>query len=444
MHSTRVFGIRQLNQAQEEVFMRRPDQIRVKVAARLLKWSWVGLVACVLSPLCGAVNAANIADAPDADRISLQLHGFGTLGVTRADTGGAEYVRDLSQPAGAGKRWTAKVDSLLGVQANMLFSPQTEAVLQAVSRYHFDGSHDPELTWAFLHHDFSPDFSLRAGRLGTEFYMLGDSRLVGYSNLSLRPPPDFYGSLVFSYIDGLDVSTTFPMANGLLSGKLFAGRSPEKAPFGFGIDWDLSGSNMAGGYLDYLNGPWQIRFSHAQVRFKREIPIDDWLVLGGFTLPPYLSMVPDMAMARQAAHFSSIGLVFDQGPLNIQLMFNQIRHDSPAYEDSKAGYALAAYRFGELTPYLGISRSFSMEETLPSSPLPGIDALTAMMVSQSHIDQYTVTLGGRWDIRKNLAMKAQVDWINGKPSSLFLFKNPDPINWDGNMTVYSLALDFVF
>ena len=125
-------------------------------------------------------------------------------------------------------------------------------------------------------------------------------------------------------------------------------------------------------------------------------------------------------------------------------MFNQIRHDSPAYEDSKAGYALAAYRFGELTPYLGISRSFSTEETLPSSPLPGIDALTAMMVSQSHIDQYTVTLGGRWDIRKNLAMKAQVDWINGKPSSLFLFKNPDPINWDGNMTVYSLALDFVF
>ena len=386
----------------------------------------------------------NVAKAADT---SVSLHGFGTLGLTRTDNDNAEFVRDLTQPAGAGKSWTAKIDSLMGIQANIDFSPNTEAVVQVVSRFHADGSHDPELTWAFLRHDFTPDFSLRAGRLGTEFYMLGDSRLVGYSNLALRPPPDFYGSLVFSYIDGLDVSTTLPVANGLLRGKLFAGLSPEGTPFASGTHWDQRGSLLVGGYLDFLRGPWQLRFSHAQVRFNHETPTDELLRSIGDPLAgtSYFALVPDMAMVDRWARFSSLGLVYDQGPLNIQFMLNQIKQDSPAYADSKAGYIQAAYRFQSVTPYLGISRSLTSREVIPNSiiPIPGLDSITESLVSQSYLDQHTYTLGGRWDVHKNIALKAQVDWVRGTPASLFLFKNTQPA-WDGNMTVYSLALDLVF
>jgi hypothetical protein len=275
--------------------------------------------------------------------------------------------------------------------------------------------------------------------------MLGDSRLVGYSNLSVRPPPDFYGSLVFSYIDGMDVSATLPVAAGLLKGKLFAGQSPEKSSFAPGISWDLQGAKLVGGYLDYLRGPWQVRLSHAQVRFGHESPFDTLLQATGDPLSgvPYLSLVPDMAMANRRTHFSSIGLVYDQGPLNVQFMLNQIRHDSPAYADSKAAYAQAAYRLGAVTPYLGVSRSLSQVGALPTSAIAGVDDITASLVTQSFVDQHTYTLGGRWDMQKNLALKAQVDWIRGTPSSVFLLKETQP-GWGGNMTVFSLALDFVF
>jgi hypothetical protein len=385
---------------------------------------------CLLASLWSMASAAG-PDIPETHP-GFTLKGFGTLGMTRTNDDNAQFVRDLSQPQGAGKSWTAKIDSLLGIQANIDFSPNTEAVVQVVSRFHADGSHDPELTWAFLRNDFSPDFTLRAGRLGTEFYMLGDSRLVGYSNLALRPPPDFYGSLVFSYIDGLDVSTTLPVANGLLRGKLFAGLSPEETPFAPGILWDQQGSLLVGGYLDFLSGAWQVRLSHAQVRFNNETPTDELLGI------PYLSAVPDMAMRDRWARFSSLGVVYDQGPLNIQFMLNQIKQDSPAYADSKAGYVQAAYRFRSVTPYLGISRSLTSRDQLPS-----LDGITSMLVAQSYLDQHTYTLGGRWDVHKNIALKAQVDWIRGTPASLFLVKNPNP-GWDGNMTVFSLALDFVF
>jgi hypothetical protein len=70
-------------------------------------------------------------------------------------------------------------------------------------------------------------------------------------------------------------------------------------------------------------------------------------------------------------------------------------------------------------------------------------SITPTLVAESHLDQHTYTLGGRWDVHKNMALKAQVDWIRGTPASVFLIKSPQS-SWDGNMTVFSLALDFVF
>jgi hypothetical protein len=90
-----------------------------------------------------------------------------------------------------------------------------------------------------------------------------------------------------------------------------------------------------------------------------------------------------------------------------------------------------------------MSRSLSDVKPLPSSAIAGIDDLTASLVGQSLTDQHTYTVGARWDLQRNLALKAQVDWIRGKPASKFLFKETQA-GWDGNMSVFSLALDFVF
>jgi hypothetical protein len=421
---------------------RTPPRLSSRTA-HLIRWSGSGLLALLLAIPCSSAWATGDAVAAPATRFSIQ--GFGTLGLARTNNDSAEFARDLSQPDGAGTTWTGKVDSLLGIQANLQVSPQTEGVLQLVSRHHYDASFNPELTWAFLRHDVSPDVSVRAGRLGTEFYMLGDSRLVGYSNLSLRPPPDFYGSLVFSYIDGLDVSAVWQLPHGLLRGKVFAGKSPEKTPYASGIVWDQRGSTLQGGYLEYQTGPWQARASHARVRFNHEAPTDALLramgdPLGGL---PYLALVPAMAMQDKWTRFASVGLVYDAGPLNVQLMLNQVQHDGAAYADSKAAYALAAYRLGAITPYAGISRSFTPTEPLPASGSAMVDVLTASLVSQSYVDQNTITLGARWDFQKNMALKAQIDRIDGQPTSKFLVKNPQP-GWDGRMTVFSLSLDFVF
>ncbi len=393
------------------------------------------LMAMSLAPARPASATEHDADANN--RFALQ--GFGTLGIARADADDPQFVRDLTQPDGLTTEWSGKIDSVLGIQANYRFSDAWEGVLQAISRYRYDGSFEPELSWAFLRYDPSPSLGFRAGRLGTEFYMLADSRQVGYSNLTVRPPVDYFGSVVFSYIDGLDIYATTPVGDGLLRGKVFAGFSPEKTAFTQGISWDLTGSQIVGGHLDYLTGPWQFRLGHARIRFNKEAPISS---LAGFDI---VAMEPELSVVDTWTQFNSLGAVYDDGPLQVQLMLSETKHETASYEDTRAGYLIGSYRLGQVTPYLGYSRSKSSRSVL-DTPLPEpLGSVTSQLTAATHTDQHTWFLGARWDVRQNLALKAQVDRIEGEANSVFLFRGDNTVpGWNGRMTVFSLALDFIF
>ena len=77
--------------------------------ARWLLWL---IAALPLSPACHAAD-----NTWGSER--LVIKGFGTLGLARSDSDTAEFVRDLSQPRGLTKDWSSKIDSLVGLQANL-------------------------------------------------------------------------------------------------------------------------------------------------------------------------------------------------------------------------------------------------------------------------------------------------------------------------------------
>ncbi|CAK0742616.1 conserved hypothetical protein [Gammaproteobacteria bacterium] len=398
-------------------------------------WSW--LLGIVLSVL-----AQGPAGADDTTDNSLTLRGFGTLGLARSTTDNAEFVRDLSQPGGISKEWSSKIDSLLGVQANFQFAAPVEAVAQIVSRYHYDDSHQPELMWGFLKFDPNASLDLRLGRLGTEFYMLSDSRLVGYSYVTVRPSNDYFGGLPFSYFDGADALLTLPMGDGLVRGKIMAGWAREKVPSG-DLQFDLDHSLMLGGYLDYQMDSWQWRLGYSQLHFHNEMPIAP--LLQALRSYGFFSVAEGISTADKLMKYYSVGAVYDKGPLEVQLMLNQVRYESVFLENYHAGYLLGTYRIGQFSPFAGISWVKSSPKSsgtglTPTNPLE--EALLTRM-RDSHSDQHTFTLGTRWDFHKNLACKAQWDAIRGKPDSIFPYRW-ETANWSGHMNVFSLTLDFVF
>ncbi len=382
------------------------------------------------------------ADGLPAD---LALRGFGTLGVAHSDNGNAEFVRDLSQPKGVAGRWSARGDSLLGVQANYRVAEHLEAVAQGVSHYRYDGSFAPELTWAYLKFEPTPGMMLRAGRFGTEFFMLADSRMVGYSYLAVRPPGDFFGTLPLNYVDGLHGRFTRRVGGSILRAELYTGLAREKLP-AKGEVLDLFGSRLNGVSLDIQNGPWQARLSYAQLRFQNGVPMPALtapLVATG--LPSAVAAAQALSLAGTYVHYRALGVAYDDGAWQVQADWNSTLRDSVTYEDSTSGYLIVGHRVGKWTPFLGYSWTRSTPKVLDTGlPNPNpLNTAVAQVLAGSHQDQHTLILGGRWDLYRNMDLKAQLDVVRGSPASVALVQNAGPA-WDGRTKVFSLALDFVF
>ncbi|CAK0750320.1 conserved hypothetical protein [Gammaproteobacteria bacterium] len=379
---------------------------------------------------------------------NLNLQGFGTIGLARSTTDKAEFVRDLSQPDGISDEWSPKIDSLLGIQVSFQATPLIDAVTQIVSRHHSDGTHHPELMWGFIRYDPNANLNFRLGRLGSEFYMLSDSRLVGYSYVTVRPSNDYFGGLPFSYVDGVDALITLPLGNGLARGKMMSGWTREEVPSG-DFQFNLDKSLLLGGYLDYQTGSWQWRVGYSQLRFHNEIPALPLLeALKNTGLPSAQTAAENFSVVGKLVKYYSFGVVYDQGAFNTQIMLSRTSYQSAFFENSSAGYLLGSYRIGLFIPFMGLSWTKSAPKLavtgLPSIyPLTLIDNALATGMRDSHSDQKTFTVGTRWDFHHNMALKAQWDVIHGKPDSIFPYRWEVP-GWSGRMNVFSFTLDFIF
>ena len=400
-----------------------------------------------LSLSCGLV----FAQTPDVEFSPFSLRGFGTFGVARSTNADAEFLRSVLQPRGISNRWTARDDAVFGLQTNYRFNSATEVVVQGVSHYRYDASYRPALTWAFVKYDLNPRLSFRLGRIGTEFLMQSDSRMVGYAYLPVRPNVDFFGALPINYGDGADVQVRWPLGDGVLRGGGFAGVAREALP-----GYDLDGSRMLKGSFGYDQGPWQMRYIYAQARLANDIPFmaDLRNALTGMSLlgfgPTPAAAARSLGLAGNVSRYQSFGVSSDDGALQAQFALSSIRHDYVLFDDSQSGYVLAGYRIGRVSPFIGYSwgrsKTKALNTGLSSLANPTFAAINAGVTNalmKTHLDGHTVSLGARWDFARNMDIKAQVDFVNGDPSSVISFKNVAP-GWDGKTTVFSVALDFVF
>jgi len=269
--------------------------------------------------------------------------------------------------------------------------------------------------------------------------MLADSRLVGYSYLTVRPLGDYFWYLPFYAIDGADVSMTVPVGENLLRGKLFYGISDGNIPLA-DKQWKIDGSPLMGGYLEYQLPSWLLRLSYANIRFHNSLPIaEDFYAIPAAKLAP-AEVGPSLdylETANTRSDYYSLGVVYDSGPWQVQFMLNHIEQGSKAFQSSSAGYVLAGYRVGSVTPYLGYSRVYSDRRG------DAINWAVARVAADSRSAQGTVILGARWDVARNIALKAQWDAVRGDPSSLFPYRR-EQSDWTGKLDVFSMTMDFVF
>ncbi len=414
-----------------------------------------------------AADTPGAAAAPASD---WRFNGFGTLAAVDAfPRDGWGFRRELTQPEHHDTANTFATDSRLGFQADWRPDAQWELVGQLVfkPRAH-DASLEETVAWAFAAWRPSPDWTIRAGRTSPDLFLLADARNVGFAYPWMRPSVEFYGWMPLSTVDGLDATREWHLGDAHVAAKLFAGRSH----FTLASAHDNGDENgttdplMGGTLTADANGlTFKATFAEARTRPANAKHIDELHAgLDGLAALPIPVIAAQAAALRDTfpvgtlfTRYSAVAVAWSVDPWQVQAELSRITGNFIASQDWY-GYASVAYRVGNVTPFAMFGRARSSRAPLASpnwtqalTPILGPQNAALAQYAGADIadtynigreDQRSVSLGARWDVAAQVALKLQVDAIHSAPygGGMWAF---DTLSAH-HAVVVSAGMDFVF
>jgi len=378
--------------------------------------------------------------------------GFGTLGVVHSSEDKADFTSSVFKPNGAGysRSWSADVDSLIGAQVTANLTPQFSAVLQVISEQNYDNSYQPHVEWANIKYQFTPDFSIRAGRIVQSAFLVSDYRKVGYANTWVRPPVEVYNLIPISNSDGVDAS--YRVRVGEFTSTLLGtyGKTEPNYPYDVGAIkakdfWNLSYTG------EYGAATMHITYQKANLTIEAYKPFFDRLRLFG---AEGAALADKYDLKNKPYTFIGLGGMYDPGGWFVMGEWGATDSHSVLGKRS-AWYASGGYRLGKFTPYLTYaqakvdSNTSDPGLTLSVLPLPYRPSAAAINTALNAAlgaapVQNTISAGGRWDFAKNTAFKLQFDHTRLGPGSVGMLNIQPGFQTGGRFNVFSATIDFVF
>jgi len=414
------------------------------------------------------LSAGLLATAAHADGgPEFKFSGFGTLAAVHSSEKNADFVGNLFQPNGAGytSAWSFGPDSKLAGQADVRFGDRLSAVVQVVSQHRYDNSWTPVVEWANVKYQATPELALRAGRFALPYFLLSESRLVGYASPWVRPPYEAYNVMPITSSDGVDASyrRAFGGANHTLHA--YYGTGTVQSPV------TKAKSKPAWGFSDTVEvGALTLRAGYNKLTLDLESASLSGLLNGFQTLGTSLAAVPAAAYQTASAQALSVTRNYRLNDMKVSALALAASYDPGDWfvmgealdykgfgliSDRKAWYLSGGYRFGSFTPYVGYAAIRSSLGTTTQVSAVGDAATDAasgalnaglLAVRQSvGYTQHTTSLGLRWDAMKNVAVKAQYDRMQLAAGSAGALANVGAgFVPGGKVNLLTVAVDFVF
>ncbi|MFT3820551.1 MAG: hypothetical protein QM750_23540 [Rubrivivax sp.] len=427
------------------------------------------LAAAALATGLAPAQAQAQQPAADAGAPGLRLNGFGSIGVvdSRAPAGWG-FRRDISQADhGGGTR--ADVDSRLGLQLNATASEQLEFVGQLLLKRRLpEVPAGDSVEWAFASIRPSPDWTLRIGRTNPDVFLLSDYRNVGFAYPWVRPEVAFYGSLSIYSLDGADLTRQWRLDGSLWKLKLLAGSGHTWAATLAGQPSALTRLRDLGGVvLSRESDGLTVRGTVARARASLDTGPGTAALsaalaqLAQLPLPAVQAQAQDLRarLALQGGHvtFIDLGAAYEGSRWLWSAELSTLQ-GSFAAGHTLAAYASLGRRLGAFTVYgvLAGSRTKGGAADVPAwdaalAPLLGPAAAAqaqvlaesaALSSNAARLGQSSVSLGVRWDLHPQAALKLQWDRYRVRCNGGLMFVGA--LGRSGQADVGSLVLDFVF
>ena len=365
---------------------------------------------------------------------NLKLSTFGTLGGVLLDDSDLIPSRNVGRPSAFNGKASWKQDSMLGLQLDVNLKSNFGAHLQLVFQDRANNNLDNHIEWAYLHWTPTPAFTVRAGRLGTDFYMLSDYRNVSYAYLWQRPPPEFYAPVLPQNVDGLDASYSWQLPSGKITFKAFGGASDLEITTN--EDQPNSTAKMKplyGASLNFETLNWRIALGYSQTTFDSCLeslaalidPLESAMIGAIWQQAPALAR--DLSTKDRDMRFYSLGVAYDKDDWVLQAEIGYLDSEWKLLPSIKSAYLSIGRHCGDWTPYVLLSRAVSEAQDINVTPPPsgfGLEPIyenILMALEQFPTEQTTLSLGTRIDIGAHLAFKVQWDhtWVEEGHAMLF-------------------------
>ncbi len=427
-------------------------------------WRWWAPVLLGLA-LCPAALAAEAEAGPSA----LRINGFGTVGLVDSDVpAGWGFRRDVSQPAnGGGVR--GDIDTRLGLQLNASLSDQVELVAQLLLKRRLpEMPTGDSLEWGFASYRPTPDWTIRVGRTNPDVFLLSDYRNVGFAYPWVRPEIAFYGALPIYSLDGADVTRQWQLGDALWKLKLMSGTSRVWTAGSTQLPNTLAKVRRLNGLvLSREAAGLTLRGTAVHVRINMDSgpgvaalasALDQ---LAQLPLPTVQADARDLkaqlALDVGSLRFVNLGAAYEGEHWLWSAELSQFDGSLQA-SHTVNGYVSLGRRFGAWTAYgmLAASRTRGTSAVAPQwrealTPVLGpemaaqaqmLGDATAQSINTYRLAQRSLSLGLRWDLHPQAALKLQWDHYRVRDHGSRLFGNAH--GQGGRVNVGSLVLDFVF
>ena len=348
--------------------------------------------------------------------ISTTISGFGTVGGTMTSDGNYAYIHDPTEFTGATHQFDLGLESRIGVQAIVDFGSGFSVTVQELARQRESEKFDLGTEWAFLQYSPDADWKFRLGRVALATFLFSDSREVGYAAPWFRAPNELYGSEVLQYLDG---------AEGLWH-------------HNFGsVGLGLCGSygNTRGNYQAQVGTATEVLEFNVKTAYNAAATLQfgDFLfriAQTEFAIPETLLLSPTLSVFYTFKDtFDSAAVQYDNGKAIVLSEYaKRSENKAPVIdmqlEATSEWYGAGGWRFGKLTPMV----MYGKFETHPS-----------FLYREASYGTWSAIL--RYDVVRNLALKAQVSRPEAANESYWVISNPTS---NERVNVYSAGADFVF
>jgi hypothetical protein len=382
---------------------------------------------------------------------------FGTVGVVHSDQPLADFTSSSVEGAGAGHThaWSAAVDSLVAAQVGAQITRQFSAVVQVMSEQNADSSFSPHFEWAYIKYQFTPDFSVRAGRTDLNVFLLTDSRNIGFAFPFVRPPVEIYDLVPVTNSDGIDFRYRLPVRGGSNTLEAAIGHSQDHYPISDGQATGTADATQLLTLVDTVQlGAATLKLSYGQARLT--VPSFDPLF---DAFREFGSQGIDIAnrydINVRLVRFYGLSAAYEPGDWFLMAEVGRVDFNSVLGEDT-GWYVSSGRRFNKLTPYAIYARTRPDSSTraagLDLAALPPPQATAAATLNAelnttlaTIASQRTSSLGARFDVTSSIDLKLQWDRTNLGANSQGWLKNLQTGFRPGSrLTLISATLDFVF